>query len=236
MFSGGFSLTSLQICFTRTSLKYVAIVVLFPGFIIHIICVLVLLLLQAELETRTRVQGVYLGSDLKNHEWGIGESEAGNRKDQYKSVFQGHCWDHWDLNCTGIVKHVQNTSKNFSRDRKLRYLSTDSHWLKAAWVLQCSVFLDCPPEWLNGLLQVWKRHENFKCEAIHVPLSSHAAVHCSCNSNQRWAEGVWGRKTKACDTTCKWALKATLQGIYPTDVKTVFGTRTLPLDVTAPKE
>lgn len=49
-------------------MKYVAIVVLFPGFIIHIICVLVLLLLQAELETRTRVQGVYLGSDLKNHE------------------------------------------------------------------------------------------------------------------------------------------------------------------------
>lgn len=56
---------TLQICFTKTSLKHMVIVILFPG-IIHIICVFVLLPKKAELEKRTIVQVVYLEDDLKN--------------------------------------------------------------------------------------------------------------------------------------------------------------------------
>lgn len=88
-------------------------VVLFPGFIMHIICVLFFLLLQAEPETRTRVQVVYLGNALRSQKRGGGKSKTGKRKSQCNSVFQGHCWEHWDLNYTGIVKYAQNTSKNF---------------------------------------------------------------------------------------------------------------------------
>ena len=42
-----------------------------------------------------------------------GKNKTGKRKSQCKSVFQGLYWEHWDLNYTGIVKQVQNTSKNF---------------------------------------------------------------------------------------------------------------------------
>ena len=55
----------------------------------------------------------YLGNALKSQERGGGKNKTGKRKSQCKSVFQGLYWENWDLNYTGIVKQVQNTSKNF---------------------------------------------------------------------------------------------------------------------------
>lgn len=46
----------------------------------HIICVLFFLFLQAEPETKTRVQVVYFGNALRSQKRGSGKSKTGERK------------------------------------------------------------------------------------------------------------------------------------------------------------
>lgn len=193
-----------------------AIVVLFPGIIIYVIYIL--LPLKTEPETRTRVQVAYLGGDLKNQEWRAGESEVGKKKSQYKSVLSSSLLGalgskfYWD--CETCTEYFPEFSSQRTGCWSIYPLGPICHWLKAGpQVAQFSVLLDCPPGWLSGLLQLWKRCKIFKWDAVHVPLSSHGAVYPGCSWNWRGTEGMWGRTIKAYDSTCKWALKATLQGI-----------------------
>lgn len=165
-------------------------VILFPGFIMHTICVLFFLLLQAEPETRTRVQVVYLGNALKSQERGGTKNKTGKRKSQCKSVFQGHCWEHWDLNYTGIVKHVEHTSKNFP----VKGQEAGVFILQLPIVERsqsCSVFCisglsSQDTEWDSCRFRKGRKSSQISSVMPTMCLlSPHAAVHCSCSSNQR---------------------------------------------------